>query len=136
MFHLFVKEGFISFDQLSPLYYSFVLSLKEKIETQGIVAVGFQDIVHVLWTLIATESEGLSNPIIPKLFERLHEFKRPEKPLSKEELLELYQINVHAQDQIKQGKWPAEFKEAIPKKVRDISEEEYSKFDKSAYPEI
>jgi multidrug efflux pump subunit AcrA (membrane-fusion protein) len=48
----------------------------------------------------------------------------------------LYQNKVQAHDQINQGKWPAEFKEAIPKKVREISEEEYSKFDKSAYPEI
>jgi hypothetical protein len=44
----------------------------------------------LLWALIQTEEDTLPNPIIPKLFERLHEFKRPDSPLKKEELLELY----------------------------------------------
>ena len=78
----------------------------------------------------------MHNPIIPRLFERLHDFKRPDKPLTKEELLELYQLQVYAQDQIKNGRWPKEFKEVIPKKVRDIAEEEYATFDKNLYADV
>ena len=136
LFHLFVREGFIAQEQLPKLYYSFVLTLKEKIETEGVNSVSYNDIVHVLWALAATEDEVLQNPIIPKLFERLHEFNRPQKPLTREELLELYQVSVYSQDQIKNQRWPKEFKEVIPKKVRDICEEEYASFDKNLYNEV
>lgn len=137
LFHLFVKEGFIASDQLTRFYYSYVLTLKERLERSGSVsAVSFNELVHVLWSLIATEDEGLYNPIIPRLFERLHEFKRPEKPLTREELLELHQVQVYAQDQIKNGRWPKEFKDVIPKKVRDVCEEEYSQFDKNLYNDV
>lgn len=86
---MFVKEGFISSEQLSRLYYSYVLTLKDGVELQGASAVSFNEVIHVLWSLATTEDENLQNPIIPRLYERLHEFKR-EKPLTKEELLELY----------------------------------------------
>jgi len=54
IFHLFVKEGFVSYENLTPIYYTYALTLKDKVEAQGVASVGFSDIVHVLWTLLAT----------------------------------------------------------------------------------
>ena len=135
LFYIFVKEGFISSDSLSRVYFTYVLTLKDKIEKEGVSAVSNNDIIHVIWSLATTDDESLNNPIIPKLYERLHEFKRND-PLSKDELLELYQLSVYAQEKIKSNKWPKEFKEVIPKKVRDLCEEEYHSFDKNLYPDI
>lgn len=102
-----MKEGFISEDQLSRIYYTFALTLKEKIEKEGVArAVSFNDLISVIWALAVTEDEQLLNPIIPKLYERLHEFKR-QTPLSRDERLQLYQVIIYAeQDMIKTGKWP------------------------------
>jgi len=94
-------------------------------------AISFDDLIHVIWTLIATEETGQMNPLIPRLYERLHEFKRPEKPLTREEMLQLHQINIYAQDQVRVNKWPKEYKDVIPRKVREACEEEYAQFDKS-----
>ncbi len=88
LFYLFVKEGFITPDQPSRFYFTYLLTLKEKLETGGVVQ--YSDLINVLWALITAEEESLHNPIIPRLYERLHEFKRADKPLSKEEMLELY----------------------------------------------
>lgn len=133
---MFVKEGYIACDQLTRFYYTYVLALKDRLENQGTSSVSFNELVHVIWSLATTEDESLSNPIIPRLYEHLHEFKRPEKPLTKEELLELYQLQVYAQDQIKIGRWPKEFKEVIPQKVRDVIEEEHANFDKNLYTDV
>lgn len=79
------------------MYYTYVLTLKEKLEREGgVKAISFDDLIHVIWTLIATEETGQMNPLIPRLYERLHEFKRPEKPLTREEMLQLHQINIYA----------------------------------------
>lgn len=91
LFYIFVKEGFIAQDQLSRLYFTYVLTLKDKIEKDGISVISNNDIIHVLWALATTDDDSLNNPIIPKLYERLHSFKRNE-PLSRDELLELYQL--------------------------------------------
>jgi len=95
---LFVKEGFIAQDSLTRFYYTYVLTLKDRMEKHGNHAVGFNELVNVLWSLATTEDDHMHNPIIPRLYERLHDFKRPEKPLTKEELLELYQLQVYAHD--------------------------------------
>jgi len=87
LFHLFVKEGFIAPEQLNRFYYTYVLTLKEKIEKDGMSAVSFNDIIQIIWALQITEEEGLINPIIPRLYERLHEFHRLDKPLTSEEIL-------------------------------------------------
>lgn len=136
LFHLFVKEGFISQDQLTRFYYTYVLTLKDRMEVHGTHAIGFNELINVLWSLATTEDDVMHNPIIPRLYERLHEFKRSDKPLTKEELLELYQLQVYAQDQIRNARWPKEFKEVIPKKVRDLAEEEYANFDKNLYGDV
>lgn len=134
---MFVREGFISGENPTRLYFTYVLTLKEKMEAEGgVKAVSFDEIVHLVWALMATEDELMHNPLIPRLLERLHEFKRPDTPLSKDELLELHQVNVLVQDQIKNGKWPKEFKEVVPRKVRDLCEEEYALFDKNAYQDV
>ena len=78
------------------LYYSYLLTLKDKIEKDGARAVDFNTIVNVIWSLIVTEDDHLQNPIIAKLYERLFEFKRNDKALTREELLELYQVSIYA----------------------------------------
>ena len=91
LIHLFVKEGFISCQQHSRLYYTYVLTLKEKMEMEGgAKTVSFNDLINIIWLLIATEEDTQFNPLIPRLYERLFEFKRPDRPLSRDELLELY----------------------------------------------
>jgi len=130
-----VKEGFISSDSLTRVYFTYVLTLKDKIEKEGAGTLSNNELIHVLWSLATTDDESLNNPIIPRLYERLHDFKRLD-PLSRDELLELYQLSVYAQERIKTNKWPKEFKEVIPKKVRELCEEEYSSFDKNLYPDI
>jgi hypothetical protein len=112
------------------------LTLKDKLEKEGNAAVPYSDLIHVLWALVTTEEDIINNPIIPRLYEKLHDFKRSDSPLSKDELLELYQLSVYAQDQIKNQKWPKEFKEVIPRKVRDQCEEEHAAFDKNLYPDV
>jgi len=91
-----VKEGFIASDQLSRFYYTYLLTLKDKLEKEGNGAVPYSDLIHVLWALVTTEEDIINNPIIPRLYEKLHEFKRSDSPLSKDELLELYQLSVYA----------------------------------------
>ena len=68
-----------------------MITLKDKIEKEGFGTLSNNDLIHVLWALTSTDDESINNPIIPKLFERLHGFKRND-PLSRDELLELYQI--------------------------------------------
>jgi hypothetical protein len=90
------------------------MTLKEKVEREGIQTVSYNELVDVLWALIVTEESQLKNPLIPKLLERLHDFKRPEKPLSQNELLELYQIDVQVQEMVRSNRLPKEFKDVIP----------------------
>lgn len=64
MFHLFVKEGHISFENLGNFYYTYVLMLKDNMDK-----VTYDTLINVLWSLITSEDEVLFNPVIPKLFE-------------------------------------------------------------------
>lgn len=89
LFYIFVKEGYVAQDQLTRFYYTYVLTLKDKLEKDGFGSINNNDLIHILWSLATTDDESLNNPIIPKLFERLHTFKRND-PLTREELLELY----------------------------------------------
>ena len=114
LFHLFVSQGFIAPQYLTRFYYTYVLILKEKVERESIQAVSYNELVDVLWALIVTEESQLKNPLIPKLLERLHDFKRPEKPLTQNELLELYQIDVQVQEMVRSNRLPKEFKDVIP----------------------
>lgn len=91
LFYIFVREGFISPEQLTRFYFTYVMTLRDKIEKEGLGTVTNHDLIHVLWALTTTDDDSINNPIIPRLFERLYGFKRAE-PLSREELLELYQI--------------------------------------------
>lgn len=47
------------------------------------------EIINVIWSLIASDDEVLPNPIIARLFEKLHDFKRS-VPITREEKLELH----------------------------------------------
>jgi hypothetical protein len=135
LFHLFVREGFLAHDSLSRIYFTYVLTLKDKFEKEGASCVGFNELVHIVWALVVTEDETLANPLIPRLWEHLHEFQR-EHPLTREELLELHQVQAYVQDQVRAGRWPKELKEVLPKRVREMADEEYGQFDKNLYPEV
>lgn len=52
-------------------------------------------LIRILWALSAVEDPVIQNPIIPRLYEKLHHFKR-ERPIDQEEKLELYQLHVYA----------------------------------------
>lgn len=49
----------------------------------------YNHIIQALWGIIASDDEILHNPIVPRLYERLHGFKR-DQPITKEEMIELY----------------------------------------------
>lgn len=76
-----VKEGFISPNNQTQFYLNYLLMLKNKIND-----IKNDDIISVLWSMITADDEAIPNPLITKLFERLHAFKR-DTPLSKEERL-------------------------------------------------
>jgi len=54
--------------------------------------------------LIVSDDELIRSPLIAKIYEKLYDFKR-DTPLSKEELIELHQISVYAQEKIKNKIW-------------------------------
>ena len=43
---------------------------------------------------------------------------------------------MYAQDQIRVNKWPKEYKDVIPRKVRDLCDEEFAAFDKNNNHEV
>lgn len=99
LFHLFVRQGFVTPENQTMLYYTFVLLLKDNLHR-----VGASNIIHVLWSLIAADDDVIPSPLLPRLFEQLAGFARDE-PITKEEFLELHQVNAFAQEQVRQGKW-------------------------------
>ena len=54
--------------------------------------------------MMAMETSGSKpSPLLPKLFELIYSFSRPEKPLSREEFVQLHQIDLYIQDLIAAG---------------------------------
>ncbi|CDW75767.1 UNKNOWN [Stylonychia lemnae] len=127
LFYIFVKEGFITQDFQNNIYYQYVFTLNDNLKK-----LTNQDIVNVLWGLIVSDDETVKSPLIAKIFEMLHEFKR-DTPLTKDELIQLYQIHIYAQDKIKNRIWPKQFKDVIPQAAKDAAEDEFNQFDKNLF---
>lgn len=93
IFVLFVKSGFMSPGEKSKFVYSYLLSLKKTLDVTGGKdgKLDNRDLIPVTWALVCLQPAGeLSTPILPKLFEQLTEFERPEAPLQKDELIMLH----------------------------------------------
>lgn len=73
-----------------------------------------------------------NNPTIPKLLEYLFDFKR-NKPLTKEEYIQLFQINIWINKMIDSGNIPSEYANCIPEDILDKAEERYNEYDQPKF---
>eukprot|EP00347_Sterkiella_histriomuscorum_P017948 403347370 len=130
MLHLFVKEGYINAQMQTQFYYRYLMQLKDNMDL-----IKNDELIHVIWSLIVADDEQLQSPLIPRVYEKLAGFER-DQPLTREEKLELHQIVIYCNELIKANQWPREFKDVVPRKVKDICEEEFNIFDKNHYQEV
>ena len=78
------------------------------------------NLISIAWSLMAMESpDARTNPLLMKLLERLHKFERPDKPLSRRELVQLYQLSVFIKEQVSAGILPNTFGSVIPLQVQN-----------------
>jgi len=72
-------------------------------------------LINILWSLIVLEpsSEKVTNPLIPKTLEALSKFHR-ESGLTQDELIKLYQIQLHVQDLVAHKALSKDFQKIIP----------------------
>ena len=63
----------------------------------------------------------VSNPLLPNVLTQLYNFDRPEMPLSREELVMLYQIDVYIRDMVRRGNLPPNYSNTIPERVSQIA---------------
>ena len=114
---LFVDQGFLIPSKPSNLYLTYLLSLKNELVSAG-GRLSNDNLIPVAWTLMAMElPEGRTNPLLVKLLERLHKFERPDKPLSRQELVQLYQLSLFIKEQVSTGRLPDTFASIIPQQV-------------------
>lgn len=106
----------------SKFYYASQLAIKQQLS--GEKTIPAKQIVDVTWALIALEGAKIRNPLIPKALEALSQFNR-ETPLSKRELLQLYQISVFVSEMVARGELSDHFSKVIPKEVLAAAEEEF-----------
>ena len=110
--------------------------VKGLINTNNLIKTIWSIVVHQQATISAKGRQPLT-PLLPKLLEELFGFSRPEKSLTKEELVMLYQIKIHTNKFIEEGLVPHNFVKVIPDDVLEACEKEYHLSDaKSDYPEI
>ena len=93
MFYLFVQEGFFTPSKTNKFYFTYLLALKNEIMKTS-KKINSENLIPITWSMLAMETLGQKiSPLIPKLFELLYNFSRPEKPLTQDELIQLYQID-------------------------------------------
>ena len=125
---LFVKNGFLGPDNQNKFFLSYVLALKNAIlpsrgKEQKLPA---SDLIKVTWALVAMQAAGtLTIPLLPVLLEQIASFKRPEAPLSQEELTMLHQINVYVKDLIAREELPENFGRIVPEQVQTLASAVY-----------
>ena len=92
MLYLFVKEGFLTPDKTNKFYFTYLLALKNEImKTSAESRINSDNLIYLTWSLMAMETPGAKMcPLLPKLLEQLYSFNRPEKPLSRDEFIQLY----------------------------------------------
>ena len=126
MFYLFVEQGLLKND--SKFYYASQLAIKQQVS--GEKTLPAKQIVDITWAIIALEGAKVRNPLIPKALEALSQFNR-EAPLTKRELLQLYQISVFIGDMVARGELSDHFSKVIPKEVLAAAEDEFQKWDRT-----
>jgi len=105
IFFTFVEFGLLNGKSRTKFYYSYLVGIKDVLyperrnEEESVVAgkehrIDNLHIIKVVWSLLLTEDPQEFTPIALKLLTDLAAFDRPEKPLTEQELLMLYQINV------------------------------------------
>lgn len=89
-------------------------------------------IIDLTWSLIAMEepSGTLSNPLVAKTLDSLSKFHRV-TPLTSNELIKLFQINIFVKNKVKQNELNRDFAKIIPKELLEQAAAEYEKFDRS-----
>ena len=112
----------------------FIMILKRKVmasEQPDLLEPVVKDqLISVIWMMIYRELDLPSNnaqkmnPLIPRLLMSLFSFKR-DKPLSRIEHLQLYQIQIWIDTQIENLKLPSEFGQCIPTKILSDSERHF-----------
>ena len=78
----------------------------------------------------------MSTPLLPKLFEELYSFERPNKPLTKHELIQLHQINSYIEDAISAGAIPENFNSVIPRRVEALAADAYIEWAQPLYMDV
>lgn len=73
-----------------------------------------------------------ANPLIPKLLEALYSYRRAE-PLSRREYLQLYQINIWIDREVRDGRLPESFAKCIPEAFVATAEDKYSEYDRPQF---
>jgi len=97
-----------------------------------------RDLVHVIWTLLYRDQRTYSkttNPIIPRLLEKLYSYKR-EAALSRVELLELFQIKIWVDQEVKKGLLPEVFAKCIPAEIAEEAEQRFAEYDRQTYSQV
>jgi len=113
-----------------------MLAVKDRLVGDKPKAISSDLLVKLTWSLTALEGTQVSNPILPKLIERLATFQR-DTPLSGKELIQVYQIQVYIDDMIARKQLPAEFSKVIPQAVREAAELEFERHDRQIlYPNV
>ena len=141
MFNLFVREGFFTPTKTNKFYFTYLLALKNEIMKTSKDTTKKQitadNLIGITWSMMAMETPGhLSTPLLPKLFEELYSFERPNKPLTKHELIQLHQINSYIEDAISAGAIPENFNSVIPRKVQALAADAYIEWDQPLYMDV
>ena len=141
MFNLFVREGFFTPTKTNKFYFTYLLALKNEIMKTSKDTTKKQitadNLIGITWSMMAMETPGhLSTPLLPKLFEELYSFERPNKPLTKNELIQLHQINSYIEDAISAGAIPENFNSVIPRKVQALAADAYIEWDQPLYMDV
>ena len=88
------------------------------------------ELIKIAWSLIVMQRPGkVSNPLLPNVLTQLYSFSRPDQPLTNEELIMLYQINVYVKDMVRRGNLPESFINVVPNQVVKASESVYREWE-------
>ena len=64
----------------------------------------------------------VSNPLLPNILSQLRNFDRPGQPVTNEELVMLYQLDVFIKEMVNREQLPAQLYDVIPTRVRSAAE--------------
>ena len=120
LIHVFALNGCLQNDQITKKFIVLLTDkIREKSETKKSMPGLMNDnLIMIIWTLIyhdslVARSTHTPNPQLPRLLERLSEFKRVQK-LSDLELIQLYQIQQWIDFKVANERIPPQFQNCIP----------------------